>query len=204
MFGSEFVSMKQATKFIRGLCFKFVNDGDSCWCDSQSVLANTTVPASTLKKVSSLIILCMRAVPTMNGVQPMLYKWECVWLTIYQASTFGGEAMEVCSDVIALSLDEYRERITMILVIEPLPAPMLWAITSWFFPMGLCFMVDFPNLIQMWFMRFMFTDGCDIMLFITIWYIMTTRYGILLKVWSGVVSHCWFEGSIRVQSYYES
>ncbi len=38
-FGSEFVAMKQATEYIR----------------SQSVLANTTAPGSTLKKKSNVI-----------------------------------------------------------------------------------------------------------------------------------------------------
>ena len=55
-FGSEFIAMKQCCEYIHGLRYKSRMMGISCddptfiYGDNQSVLANTTVPDSTLKK----------------------------------------------------------------------------------------------------------------------------------------------------------
>ena len=60
-FGSEFVAMKTATGYVRGLRYKLRMFGIPCedptfiYGDNQSVLANTTVPHSTLKKKSNSI-----------------------------------------------------------------------------------------------------------------------------------------------------
>jgi len=60
-FGSEFVAMKQATEFVRGLRYKLRMFGIQCneptfiYGDNQSVLANTTAPDSQLKKKSNSI-----------------------------------------------------------------------------------------------------------------------------------------------------
>jgi hypothetical protein len=60
-FGSEFIAMKQATEYVRGLRYKLqmmgitVNEPTFVFGDNQSVLANTTAPASTLKKKSNTI-----------------------------------------------------------------------------------------------------------------------------------------------------
>ena len=60
-FGSEFVAMKQCCEYLRGLRYKLRMmgipiDGPSyIYGDNQSVLANTTVPESTLKKKSQSI-----------------------------------------------------------------------------------------------------------------------------------------------------
>jgi hypothetical protein len=60
-FGSEFIAMKQCCKCLRGLCYKLQMMGIPCegpayiLGDSQSVLANTTVPDSMLKKKSQSI-----------------------------------------------------------------------------------------------------------------------------------------------------
>jgi hypothetical protein len=60
-FGSEFVAMKQATEYVRGLRFKLrmfgitVDEPAFVFGDNQSVLANTSAPASTLKKKSNAI-----------------------------------------------------------------------------------------------------------------------------------------------------
>jgi hypothetical protein len=60
-FGSQFVAMKQATEYVHGLGFKLwmmgitVDDPDLIFGDNQSILANTTAPASTLKKKSNAI-----------------------------------------------------------------------------------------------------------------------------------------------------
>ena len=60
-FGSEFVAMKQATEYVRGLRYKLrmmgitVNKPTFVFGDNQSVLCNTTAPASTLKKKSNAI-----------------------------------------------------------------------------------------------------------------------------------------------------
>ena len=60
-FGSEFVAMKQATEYVRGLRYKLrmmgitVDEPAFVFGDNQSVLANTTNPTSTLKKKSNAI-----------------------------------------------------------------------------------------------------------------------------------------------------
>ena len=60
-FGSEFVAMKQCCEYIRGLRYKSrmmgipVEGPTYIYGDNQSVLANTTIPDSTLKKKSQRI-----------------------------------------------------------------------------------------------------------------------------------------------------
>ena len=60
-FGSEFIAMKQCCKYIRGLRYKLRMMGIPVvgpayiYGDNQSVLANTTIPDSTLKKKSQNI-----------------------------------------------------------------------------------------------------------------------------------------------------
>ena len=60
-FGSEFIALKQCCEYVRGLRYKLRMMGISCddpifiYGDNQSVLANTTVPDSTLKKKSQSI-----------------------------------------------------------------------------------------------------------------------------------------------------
>ena len=60
-FGSEFVAMKQATKFVRGLryCLRMmgitVTNPAFVYGDNQSLLYNVTLPSSTLKKKSNSI-----------------------------------------------------------------------------------------------------------------------------------------------------
>ena len=60
-FGSEFTAMKQCTEYIRGLRYKLrmmgipVNGPAYIYGDNQSLLTNTTIPDSTLKKKSQSI-----------------------------------------------------------------------------------------------------------------------------------------------------
>ena len=60
-FGSEFVAMKQCCEYLRGLRYKLrmmgipVDGPAYIYGDNQSVLANTTIPDSTLKKKSQSI-----------------------------------------------------------------------------------------------------------------------------------------------------
>ena len=62
-FGSEFTAMKQAAEYVRGLRYKLrmmgitvdVDEPSFIFGDNQSVLANTSNPASTLKKKSNAI-----------------------------------------------------------------------------------------------------------------------------------------------------
>ena len=60
-FGLEFVVMKQCCEYLRGLFYKLRMMGIPCegpayiYGDNQSVLANTTIPDSTLKKKSQSI-----------------------------------------------------------------------------------------------------------------------------------------------------
>ena len=60
-FGSEFNAMKQCTEYVRGLKYKLRMMGIDCsgpaiiYGDNQSVLANTTVPSSQLKKKSNSV-----------------------------------------------------------------------------------------------------------------------------------------------------
>ena len=66
-FGSEFCAMKQACEYLRGLRYKLrmmgipVNNPCFIYGDNQSVLWNTTVPESTLRKKSSSVAYhCVR------------------------------------------------------------------------------------------------------------------------------------------------
>ena len=60
-FGSEFVAMKQCCEYIKGLRYKLlmmgipVNNPAFVHGDNQSVLWNTTIPESTLKRKSSSV-----------------------------------------------------------------------------------------------------------------------------------------------------
>ena len=60
-FGSEFVAMKQCCEYLRGLRYKLRMLGIPCegpayiFEDNQSVLCNSTIPDSTLKKKSQSI-----------------------------------------------------------------------------------------------------------------------------------------------------
>ena len=60
-FGSEFIAMKQCCEYVRGLRYKLRMMGIPCQGpayiqgDNQSVLANTSIPDSTLKKKSQSI-----------------------------------------------------------------------------------------------------------------------------------------------------
>jgi len=60
-FGSKFVAMKHACEYIRGLRFKLrmmgVPVSDPCFIfgDNQSVLTNSSIPESTLKKKSNSV-----------------------------------------------------------------------------------------------------------------------------------------------------
>ena len=60
-FGSEFMAMKQATEYLRGLRYKLrmfgipVDGPAFVYGDNQSVLVNSSMPASTLKKKSQAI-----------------------------------------------------------------------------------------------------------------------------------------------------
>ena len=60
-FGSEFIAMKQCCEYVRGLRYKLRMMGIPCegpayiHGDNQSVLANTSIPDSTLKKKSQSI-----------------------------------------------------------------------------------------------------------------------------------------------------
>ena len=60
-FGSEFIAMKQCCEYVRGLHYKLRMLGIPCdgpsliYGNNQSVLANTTIPDSALKKKSQSI-----------------------------------------------------------------------------------------------------------------------------------------------------
>jgi hypothetical protein len=60
-FGSEFIAMKQCCEYLRGLRYKLRMMGIPCegpayiLGDNQSVLANTSIPDSTLKKKNQSI-----------------------------------------------------------------------------------------------------------------------------------------------------
>ena len=60
-FGSKFIAMKECCEYVHGLRYKLRMMGISCddptfiYGDNQSVLANTTIPNSTLKKKSQSI-----------------------------------------------------------------------------------------------------------------------------------------------------
>jgi hypothetical protein len=60
-FGSEFAAMKQCTEYIRGLCYKLrmmgipIEGPSYIYGDNRSVLFNTIIPDSMLKKTSQSI-----------------------------------------------------------------------------------------------------------------------------------------------------
>ena len=55
-FGSELCAMEMATEYVRGLRFKLrMIDPTFVYADNQSVLANTTMPMSMLRKKSDSI-----------------------------------------------------------------------------------------------------------------------------------------------------
>lgn len=60
-FESEFYTMKQVTKYVHSLCYKLPMMGIPCsdpkfiYGDNQSILKNTSVPSSQLKKKSNSI-----------------------------------------------------------------------------------------------------------------------------------------------------
>ena len=107
-FGSEFIAMKQATEYLRGLWYKLRMMGIPCegpayiYGDNQSVLANTTVPESVLKKKSqSLAHHFVR-----EGCACDEWRTACVNAHqscgfIDQASSLRGEAMGICAHDIA-------------------------------------------------------------------------------------------------------
>ena len=74
-FGSEFTAMKQCCEYIKGLIYKLRMMGIPCEdpvlieADNQSVLANTTIPDSVLKKKSQSIAYHMirEVLLEMNG-----------------------------------------------------------------------------------------------------------------------------------------
>ena len=61
MYGSKFIAMKQACKYVSGLCFKLrltgmvVDKPAYIFGNNQSVLANTVNPGAVLKKKTSAI-----------------------------------------------------------------------------------------------------------------------------------------------------
>ena len=77
-FWSKFIAMKQCCEYVRGLRYKLRMMGISCddptfiYGDNQLVLANTTIPDSTLKKKSQsiAIILSEKELHGMNDEQP--------------------------------------------------------------------------------------------------------------------------------------
>jgi hypothetical protein len=81
-FGSEFIAMKQATEYVHVLRYKLqmmgitVNEPMFVFGDNQSVLANMTAPASTLKKKSNLLTTTSypKGVLVMNGKQCILIQ----------------------------------------------------------------------------------------------------------------------------------
>ena len=60
-FGSEFIAMKQCTEYIRGLRYKLVMMGIRCneccyiFGDNQSMLVNSSMPDSMLRKKSNSV-----------------------------------------------------------------------------------------------------------------------------------------------------
>ena len=61
-FGSKLCTMKQATEYVKGFCYKLrmmvipVEDPNFIFGDNLSVLANTTMPESMLKKKTQSIV----------------------------------------------------------------------------------------------------------------------------------------------------
>ena len=103
-FGAEFVAMKLCYEYIRGLRYKLrmmgiaVDMPSFVFCDNQSVLSNTLLPHSKLKKESSSIVF--------RFVRESVTKTE--WKTTYLNTKFNP------SDILTKSLPggEKRTRFT--------------------------------------------------------------------------------------------
>ena len=108
-FGSEFVAMKQATEYARGLRYKLhmmgipVDEPTWMFGDNQSVLCNTTSPASTLKKKSNAIAFnfvregCARDEWRTDNVADLFTKclnsvkrWKFVRMLLHRLQVVGG------------------------------------------------------------------------------------------------------------------
>ena len=78
-FGADFIVMKQCCEYLRGLRYKLRNMGIPCdgpshiYSDNQSVLANTTMPDSTLKKKSQSIAYHLVGEGSARGEWRMAY-----------------------------------------------------------------------------------------------------------------------------------
>ena len=79
-FGSEFVAMKLCVEYLRGLRYKLQMMGIPCdgpayvYGDNKSVLSNTSIPESTLKRsiIVSPTTLSVKELLATNGEQPTL------------------------------------------------------------------------------------------------------------------------------------
>ncbi len=94
-FGSEFVAMRQCCEYLRGLWYKLrmmgipVNNQCFIFGANKSVLWNTTIPDSILKKEKQvfLITLCLKGLVWMNREPPILRLMtiqQTSWPRIFQ------------------------------------------------------------------------------------------------------------------------
>ena len=89
-FGSEFVAMKQCCKYIKGLRYKLrmmgilINNPAFVHGDNQSVLWNTTVPESTLKRKSSSVAFHF----VREGVSKDMWRTACIKTSLNVADIF--------------------------------------------------------------------------------------------------------------------
>ena len=103
-FGSEFVAMRQCCEYVRGLRYKLrmmgipVNNPTFIYGDNQSVLWNTTVPESSLKKKSCAVAyhFCREGVARNE------------WLTAYVRTNLNP------SDILTKTVRVIKDRITKI------------------------------------------------------------------------------------------
>ncbi|KAL7553638.1 hypothetical protein ACHAWF_016945 [Thalassiosira exigua] len=99
-FGSEFTAMKQALEYIRGLRYKLrmlgicVDESAFVFGDNKSVLSNTLVPESTIKK-------------KMNSLFYHFIRGGCArdeWRTVYVNTHLN------CADLLTKSLPTGKKR----------------------------------------------------------------------------------------------
>ena len=83
-FGSEFVAMKQCCEYLKGLRYKLrmmgipVEEPALNLCNNQSVLDNTTMPESTLKKkTQSIVFYFVREGSTRD-------EWQTAYIKIHK------------------------------------------------------------------------------------------------------------------------
>ena len=104
-FGSELMTMKQAIEYLRGLRCKLrmfeilVNEPACVYGDNQSVLVNTPMPASMLKKkfqATAFYFVCEGCAADDRRMAHHIHQHAFECGGFHDKAAFRGEALELC------------------------------------------------------------------------------------------------------------